>query len=69
MAEEKKLRVEETRKIQETLTETEQRAHSVEQRFEELKAKPAQWLTELQWINNEMASKFLLTFIPMSRPP
>ena len=68
LAEERKLRAAETLKLKETLTETEQRAISVEQRFEELKTKPAQWLTELQWMNNEMASTFLLTFIPISRP-
>ena len=58
LAEERKLRAAETLKLKETLTKTEERATSVEQRFEELKAKPAQWLTELQWINNEMVVSF-----------
>jgi len=64
LAEEKKLRVEETRKIQETLNESEQRANSVEQRLEELKAKPEQWLSELQWIDSEFSSKPPLLLIP-----
>ena len=62
MTEEKQLRVAETQKLRETLDETEQRANSVEQQLETLKAKPAQWLKELAWINSEMASKFLLAF-------
>ena len=62
MTEEKQLRVAETRKLQETLDETEQRATSVEQQLETLKEKPAQWLKELAFINSEMASKFLLAF-------
>ena len=58
LAEERKFRAAETLKLKETLTETDQRAISVEQQLDELKAKPAQWLSELQFINAEMASKF-----------
>ena len=62
VTEEKQLRIAETRKLQETLDETEQRANLAEQKLETLKAKPEQWLKELAWINSEMASKFLLAF-------
>ena len=68
LAEERKLRAVETQKLKETLDETEQRADSVEQQLDELKLKPAQWLSELQWVNDQMASKFPLSFIPLFRP-
>ena len=70
LAEEKRLRVEETRELRENLNETEQRANSVEKQIDVLKAKPEQWLRELVWINRELAGKFLLScvFISMSRP-
>ena len=59
LAEEKRLRV-----------ETEQRASSVEQRLEELKAKPEEWRKVLEWLDSEMSSKplLLLIFTLMLRP-
>ena len=68
LAEERNLRAVETQKLKETLDETEQRATSVEQQLDELKAKPAQWLSELQWVNDQLSSEFCLTFIPMFWP-
>ena len=59
LAEEKRLRV-----------ETEQRATSVEQRLEELKAKPEEWRELLAQLNSKMSSKSLLliSFIPIPQP-
>ena len=42
---------------------TEERANSVEQRLEELKAKPEQWRKVLEWLDSEMSSKPLLFLI------
>ena len=50
--------------------ETDQRATSVEQRFEELKAKPEEWRELLAQLDSDMSSKCLLliSFIPIPQP-
>ena len=60
MTEEKKLRADEAQKHQEILDETEQRVTSAQRELDILKAKPAEWLSTLTRINNEMANKFLI---------
>ena len=52
---EKRLRAEE----QKELRETSERADSVEKQLDRLKAKPAEWLSDLQWIHHELSSKFV----------
>ena len=44
LVEEKRLRAEETKRLQDKLDEDVQRANSVEQQLDELKKKPTQWL-------------------------
>ena len=56
-AEEKQLRVEETRKLKESLEESESRAISAEGEIEALKTKISRWLVEISTINSEMNSK------------
>ena len=67
LAEEKRLRVEETKQLQDKLDEDVQRSNSLEQQLDELKKQPAQWLAELKWIDSEISSKpfslFLARFI------
>ena len=56
-AEEGQLRVEETRKLKESLEEFESRATLAEGELEALKTKIARWLAEFSTINGEMDSK------------
>ena len=58
-AEEKQLRVEETRKLKETLEESGSRASSAEREVETLKANIAGWVAELATINGQLNSKHL----------
>ena len=62
--EERRLRAEE----QKTAEETEQRANSVEKQLDQLKTKPAQWLSELRWIDQQLSRKFIL-YLVISRLP
>ena len=69
-AEEKKLRVEETRKLEESLEESGSRASSAERDLETLKTKIAGWLAEFSTINGQLDSKhpspFALTWYSSS---
>ena len=56
-AEEKRLRVEETRKLRESLEESGSRASLAEREVETLKAKIAGWVAELATINGQLNSK------------
>ena len=56
-AEEGQLRVEETRKLKESLEEFKSRATSSEGELEALKTKIARWLAEFSTINGELDSK------------
>ena len=56
-AEEKQLRVEETRKLKETLEESKSQTSSAESELGALKAKIAQWLVDISSINSEMNSR------------
>ena len=56
-AEEKKLRVEETRKLKESLEESKLQTTSAESELGVLKAKIAQWLVDISGINSEMNSR------------
>ena len=56
-AEEKQLRVEETRKLEKTLEESGSRASSAEREVETLKAKIAAWVAELATINGQLNSE------------
>ena len=44
------------------MKETNERADAVEKHLDKLKAKPAQWLSELRWIDEQLSSKFLHFF-------
>lgn len=63
--EEKRLQMEEMQKLQELQGETETKAISAQEDFNELNAKADRWLALLVKINSEMESKFL-TYIPFS---
>ena len=56
-AEEKQLRVEETRQLKESLEESGSRATLAERELETLKAKIAGWLAEFSTINGQLDSK------------
>ena len=56
-ADEKQLRVEETRKLEESLEESKSRTTSAESELGALKTKIAQWLVDISSINSEMDSK------------
>ena len=60
VAVEKQRRVNEAQKHKELLDDAEVHANSAKQELAILKAKPGEWLSELNWINSEMASKSLL---------
>ena len=55
LEDEKRLRAGEQKELQEAT----ERADSVEKQLDRLKAKPAEWLSDLQWIHRELSSKFL----------
>ena len=71
-AEEKQLRDEETRKLKESLAESESRITSAEGELQALKAKITRWVGEFASINGQLGSKFplflLLPDIPYSPP-
>ena len=56
-AEEKQLRVEETRQLKESLEESGSRASSAERELETLKTKIAGWVAEFSSINGQLDSK------------
>ena len=58
-AEEKRLRVEETRKLAESLEESGSRAGSAERELETLKTKVTGWVAEFSTINSQLDSKHL----------
>ena len=60
LAEEKRLRAEETKELQEKVNEDLQRANVVEKQLEELKEKPKQWLADLKWLNEILLCEFPL---------
>ena len=55
LEDEKRLRAGEHKELKETSN----RADAVEKQLDQLKAKPAEWLSELQWIDHQLSSKFL----------
>ena len=59
-AEEKQLRTEETRKLKESLGESESRITSAENELQSLKTKITRWVGEFASINGQLDSKFLL---------
>ena len=61
-AEEKQLRVEETRKLEESLEESGSRASSAERELETLKTKVAGWVAEFSTINGQLDSKLFSPF-------
>ena len=61
-AEEKQLRVEETRKLGESLEESGSRASSAERELETLKSKVAGWVAEFSTINGQLDSKHFSPF-------
>ena len=56
-AEEKQLRVEETRKLEKTLEESGSRADSAERELEALKTRITGWVAEFSTINGQLDSK------------
>ena len=65
-AAEKKQREHDAQKHKELLTQTEGRVTSAQEELDALKAKCDGWLKELTRINNEMDSKFPLSFLFIS---
>jgi hypothetical protein len=45
------------KEVQDKLDEDSARATSLEKQVESLNAKPAEWLSELRWINDQMAGE------------
>ena len=63
--EERRLRAEDTKRLQDKLDEDSARANSLDKQLEELKPKPTQWLRELQWIDSKMSSKLFFPLYPL----
>ena len=59
LAEERRLRVEETKELRENLEEDSARANSLEKQMDALKVKPNEWLGELKWINKKLSGESL----------
>ena len=57
LTEELRLQAGRMKEVQDKLDEDSARATSLEQQVETLKAKPAEWLRELRWINEQMAGE------------
>ena len=57
LTEELRLQAGRLKEVQDKLDEDSARATSLEQQVETLKAKPAEWLRELRWINEQMAGE------------
>ena len=57
LTEELRLQAGRLKEVQDKLDEDSARAASLEQQVENLKAKPAEWLRELRWINEQMAGE------------
>ena len=47
------------KEVQDKLDEDSARANALEKQVESLKAKPAEWLSDLRWINGQMAGESL----------
>ena len=54
-AEELRLQAGRMKELQDKLDEDSARANALENQVESLKAKPKEWLSELRWINGQMA--------------
>ena len=65
-AEERQLRAEEIREIQQKLTEDTTRADALEKQVDVLKSKPNEWLRELKWINDKLSGEFPSRLLPPS---
>ena len=63
-AEELQLQAERMRELQEKLNEDSARASALEKQVESLKAKPAEWLSDLRWINGQMAGESSIWVLP-----
>ena len=57
LTEELRLQAGRLKEVQDKLDEDSARATSLEKQVETLKAKPAEWLSELRWINDQMAGE------------
>ena len=57
LTEELKLQAGRMKEIQAKLDEDSARAESLEKQVDSLKAKPAEWLSDLRWINGQMAGE------------
>ena len=66
MTEEQQLQARRLKEVQDRLTEDSARANSLEKQVESLKAKPAEWLSELRWINGQMAGESSARVLPPS---
>ena len=65
-AEELRLQAERMKEIQDKLDEDSARANALENKVESLKTKPAEWLSELRWINGQMAGESSARVLPPS---
>ena len=63
-AEELRLQAGRMKEIQDKLDEDSARANALENQVESLKAKPAEWLSELRWINGQMAGESSIWVLP-----
>ena len=52
------------KEIQDKLDEDSARANALENQVESLKTKPAEWLSELRWINGQMAGESSARVLP-----
>ena len=59
LAEEKRVRAEETKDLQEKLNEDSQRANAVEKQLDKLKEQPKHWLADLKFLNEKLSCEFL----------
>ena len=64
-AEELRLQAGRMKEIQDNLDEDSARANALENQVDSLKAKPAEWLSELRWINGHMAGESLACVLPL----
>ena len=63
-AEGMRLQARRMKEIPDKLDEDSARANALENQVESLKAKPAEWLSELRWINGQMAGEFSACVLP-----
>ena len=65
-AEELQLQAERMRELQEKLKKDSARASALEKQVDSLKTKPNEWLSELRWINGQMAGESSARVLPPS---